>query len=176
MHGGGLGGLAPGQWSDDTEMAICIAQVAATGAELRSEGALDAIAAGFLRRLADGPPDIGVQTGRVLREAAGAGGGADDMRRIAVDLHGQTGRTVGNGSLMRTSPVPLAHLGDADATVVAARAVSELTHHDPVAATPASCGAWLSTTRCAPASWTYGSASTTSTPATGQRFWTRPRR
>ena len=34
---------------------------------------------------------------------------------------------------MRTSPVALAHLGDPDAIADAARAVSALTHHDPVA-------------------------------------------
>jgi ADP-ribosyl-[dinitrogen reductase] hydrolase len=49
MLGGGLGHFAPGEWSDDTDMAVCIAQVAATGADLRTPYALDAIADGFLR-------------------------------------------------------------------------------------------------------------------------------
>ena len=31
MLGGGLGGIVPRQWSDDTEMACAIAEVAATG-------------------------------------------------------------------------------------------------------------------------------------------------
>ncbi|WP_222426587.1 ADP-ribosylglycohydrolase family protein [Amycolatopsis rhizosphaerae] len=44
MHGGGLGGYAPGQWSDDTEMTVCLARVAATGLDLRTEDALNAIA------------------------------------------------------------------------------------------------------------------------------------
>jgi hypothetical protein len=64
MLGGGLGGIAPGQWSDDTEMAICIAQVAATGADLRTDEAQERIAQGFLRWYQDGPPDIGVHRGR----------------------------------------------------------------------------------------------------------------
>ena len=29
MKGGGLGPYAPGEWSDDTQMALCIAQVSA---------------------------------------------------------------------------------------------------------------------------------------------------
>jgi ADP-ribosyl-[dinitrogen reductase] hydrolase len=49
MLGGGLDGIAPGQWSDDTEMAVCIAQVAATGADLRTDEAQERIAQGFLR-------------------------------------------------------------------------------------------------------------------------------
>ena len=46
LLGGGLGDYAPGQWSDDTEMAMCIARVAATGADLRTPDALDAVADG----------------------------------------------------------------------------------------------------------------------------------
>ena len=55
------------------------------------------------------------------------------MREAAAELHERTGRTAGNGSLMRTGPVALAHLGDAGAIVEAARAVSALTHYDPIA-------------------------------------------
>ncbi len=35
MIGGGLGGFEPGEWTDDTSMAIAIAETAATGADLR---------------------------------------------------------------------------------------------------------------------------------------------
>ncbi len=132
MLGGGLGGLAPGQWSDDTEMAAVIARVAATGADLGSEEALEAVAQGFLGWCAADPPDVGIQTRRVL-SAVGDGPVAPQLRAAAAHLHARTGRTAGNGSLMRTSPVALAHLGDPDALAGAARAISELTHHDPVA-------------------------------------------
>uniref|UniRef100_UPI00055A42B4 ADP-ribosylglycohydrolase family protein n=1 Tax=unclassified Streptomyces TaxID=2593676 RepID=UPI00055A42B4 len=47
MIGGGLGPYEPGEYSDDTQMQVCVAQVAATGADLRGPEALDAIAAGF---------------------------------------------------------------------------------------------------------------------------------
>jgi ADP-ribosylglycohydrolase len=130
MVGGGLGGFAPGQWSDDTAMAVCIAQVTATGADLTTEAGLDAVAAQFLAWYADDPPDIGIQTRAVLG-AVSSGAGAAQLRAVSEALHRQTGRTAGNGSLMRTSPVALAHLGDPSAISDAARKVSELTHFDP---------------------------------------------
>ena len=43
MVGGGSFGWEPGEWTDDTSMAIAIAEVAATGADLREEQALDAL-------------------------------------------------------------------------------------------------------------------------------------
>ena len=43
MAGGGAFGWEPGEWTDDTSMAIAIAEVAASGADLRDENALDAI-------------------------------------------------------------------------------------------------------------------------------------
>jgi ADP-ribosyl-[dinitrogen reductase] hydrolase len=142
MLGGGLGGYAPGQWSDDTEMACAIAQVGARGADLRADAALDAIAAGFLRWHADGPADIGVQTRSVLAPLQGIGesGAAAQMRARAAQVHGSTGRSGGNGSLMRTAPVALAHVGDPAAIAAAARAVSALTHFDPQAGD--ACALW----------------------------------
>ena len=137
MLGGGLGGIAPGQWSDDTEMACAIALVSATGADLRTDAALDAVAAQFSRWYADGPPDIGIQTRAVLSQHPQD---ARQMRDVAHQLHERTGRTAGNGSLMRTSPVALAHLGDSEAIADAAKAVSSLTHADPVAGD--ACALW----------------------------------
>jgi ADP-ribosylglycohydrolase len=43
MVGGGAFGWEPGEWTDDTSMAIAIAEVAATGADPRQEESLDAI-------------------------------------------------------------------------------------------------------------------------------------
>ena len=41
MVGGGAFGWQPAEWTDDTSMAIAIAEVAATGADLRQEKALE---------------------------------------------------------------------------------------------------------------------------------------
>ncbi len=129
MIGGGLGGFAPGEWTDDTAQGFAILDVAATGADLRTEAALDAIAANFAKWYAAGPPDVGIQTSAVL-SLAGRDATAAAMTEAARQVHARTGRSAGNGSLMRTAPVALAHLDDPDALVEAALAVSALTHHD----------------------------------------------
>jgi ADP-ribosylglycohydrolase len=97
--GDGPGPDVPGECSGDTQTAVCIAEVAAGGADLREPAALDQIAAGFVR--------LGVLA--------------------------RTGPEAGSGSLLRTAPVALSRLEDPQATAEAARAVSELTHHDPIA-------------------------------------------
>ena len=73
--------------------------------------------------------DVGIQTSSVLRTARWLGLNAHTAREASAALHERTGRTAGNGSLMRTAPVALAYLDDEVALVEAARAVSELTHH-----------------------------------------------
>lgn len=130
MIGGGLGGFAPGEWTDDTTMAWCILDVAASGADLRSEGALTRIARNFRQWYETRPPDIGNQTRGVLGGAGSEPTGAV-LTAASYELHAQTGHTAGNGSLMRTAPVALPHLGDAEAVAEAARKVGALTHYDP---------------------------------------------
>ncbi len=132
MIGGGLGGFDPGEWTDDTAQAVAIARVAATGADLRTAESLDAIADGFGAWFSAHPPDVGIQTAAVLR-ASGPRASAATMTAAAKQVHDRTGRSAGNGSLMRTAPVALAHLHDPRALVEAAMAVSALTHHDPLA-------------------------------------------
>jgi ADP-ribosyl-[dinitrogen reductase] hydrolase len=139
MVGGGLGGFAPGEWSDDTAQAFSILEVAATGADLRSTEALDAIAQNFADWHAGGPADVGIQTSAVLRRA-GARPTAAELTAAATAVHEQTGKSAGNGSLMRTVPVALTHLDDPSALVEAAMKVSALTHHDPMAGE--ACAVW----------------------------------
>jgi ADP-ribosyl-[dinitrogen reductase] hydrolase len=111
-------------------MAIAIAQIAARGLDLRQEDALDSITSrwhGWSRYA----KDVGVQTRSVLDQAGRTGIiSAHTARTESAGLHQLTGRTAGNGSLMRTAPVALACLDDPTALVQAARAVSELTHYD----------------------------------------------
>jgi ADP-ribosylglycohydrolase len=132
MVGGGAFGWEPGEWTDDTSMAIAIAEVAATGADLREEEALDAIVTRWYE-WSQHAKDVGVQTRSVLSRAGQDGISAQTARAESAALHQRTGRTAGNGSLMRTAPVALAYLDDEAALVEAARLVSELTHFDPEA-------------------------------------------
>jgi ADP-ribosylglycohydrolase len=130
MKGGGQIGWEPGEWTDDTSMAIAIAEVAASEADLRQEGARDRIAARWADWAATAP-DVGIQTGEVL--AAVRRGTAAEALAASRDLHERTGQTAGNGSLMRTAPVALAYLDDPDGLTEAATALSALTHYDPEA-------------------------------------------
>jgi ADP-ribosylglycohydrolase len=132
MVGGGV--WEPGEWTDDTSMAIAIAEEAAKGADLLDTAAQDAIVARWHRWMRDAK-DVGIQTRSVLTAAGRDGISAARARAEAAKLHQRTGRTAGNGSLMRTAAVALAYLddGDEDALVAAARALSELTHFDPEA-------------------------------------------
>ncbi|MFI7668938.1 ADP-ribosylglycohydrolase family protein [Nocardia sp. NPDC049526] len=120
MIGGGPCRWAPGQWTDDTSMAIAIALAADKGPGID----LDEVAAGFVQWFDSDPPDIGIQTRAVLSVRPRS---ARDMQVQAMSLHGKTG---GNGSLMRTAPVALAYLGEADECVRMAGAIGALTHHD----------------------------------------------
>ena len=64
MIGGGLSNGAPGEWTDDTQMAVAILDVIARG-----NPDLDAIGANFLAWYTAGPADIGNQTRSVLSTA-----------------------------------------------------------------------------------------------------------
>lgn len=161
MTGGGLGGFAPGEWSDDASMAVAIARVAATGADLTSEAALDQIAEGFLEWYDGGPADIGVQTSSVLgstrrRFDAGEVGAARVMTEEAAVYTAARTHSAGNGALMRTAPVALAHLGDRDGLARAARLVARLTHGDPLAGD--SCVLWCDAIRVAVLEGTFAPA------------------
>ena len=124
MIGGGIGPWEPGEWTDDTQLTICIARAAV-------EAELEPIAVGerFKAWFAGGPKDVGHQTGLVLAAADDAAA----MAEHAAELYAQRPRaSAGNGSLMRTAPVALAHLGDDAALATTARAVSDITHGDPL--------------------------------------------
>ncbi|MCW2516332.1 MAG: ADP-ribosylation/Crystallin [Mycobacterium sp.] len=131
MVGGGAFRWAPGEWTDDTSMAIAIAEVAATGVDLRETSAQDAIVErwhGWSRTATD----VGNQTRSVLDRAKAEGGWAATALATSRALHERSRHTGGNGALMRTAPVALAYLGDdEDALVSAAREISALTHFDP---------------------------------------------
>src|SRR6478735_1054278 len=124
MIGGGPFGFVPGEWTDDTSMAVAVARVTATGTDLRTPAGLDAVAAGFAEWYASHPKDIGNQTRAVLsaRDKSGVA-----MQTTARGLRGRKG---GNGSLMRTAAVGIAYLDDASACLEAAEQVSALTHDD----------------------------------------------
>ncbi|MER5549920.1 ADP-ribosylglycohydrolase family protein, partial [Streptomyces sp. NPDC002589] len=133
MVGGGLGPYKPGEYSDDTQMHVCIAAVTSTGADLTSIAALDQIARNFHRWRDGGASDIGNQTRSVLGAAKARKEGTPSQA-MAAEADAYTARnrfSAGNGSLMRTGIVALAYLDDVEGMVRAATLISSLTHSDP---------------------------------------------
>ena len=150
MKGGGPFGFAPAEWTDDTSMAIPIAQAlleAASDAGSSSPAALTMMVRAWTAWAAEAK-DVGAQTSSVIaaaRRLASAAGRskvhAADFSAAAADFHARTGRSAGNGSLMRTAPLALAYLDRDPAELMAAAGVlSALTHADPDA--QEACGLW----------------------------------
>ncbi|MEU1431544.1 ADP-ribosylglycohydrolase family protein [Nocardia sp. NPDC005746] len=124
MKGGGAFRWAPGEWTDDTAMAVAVARAAAVAGDLCSPEGLDAVAAEFVAWWDAEPVDIGNQTRQVLEHRDRTG------RAMQLRAHDLPGLKAGNGSLMRTAPVALAYLDDAEKCGKAAKLVSSLTHYD----------------------------------------------
>lgn len=145
--GTGYFGTAPGEWTDDTSMAVPILQQLALGRPLCQSATLATISEDW-RIWAQTAPDVGVQTRGVL-SALGPGHNEEDARAAARRTHMTTGRSGGNGSLMRTGPVALGYLGEGEQPrlVKAAGRVAQLTHweNDNVDA----CALWSLAIRCA---------------------------
>ncbi len=119
----GGGGWDPGEATDDTQMAVHVAE------SLLERDGLDLpdLFARFQRWVTDGPKDVGLQTEDVLTNGL--------PWDLAAAIHFQTThRAAGNGSLMRaaTSAVYFAHAGR-QATMNAARRIAALTHGDSAA-------------------------------------------
>ncbi len=93
MVGGGV--WEPGEWTDDTSMAI--AEGAAGRADLREETVLDRIVERWQEWM-QAAKGVGIQTSQVLRTAGSLGLSARTAREAAAALHNRTGRTAGNGS------------------------------------------------------------------------------
>lgn len=122
MVGGGPFDLRPGEWTDDTSMALCLAD------SLIERGRLDEgdLLRRFCRWFRDGENSI---TGRCF-DIGNVTATALTHFEQAGDIHaGPTDRmTAGNGSLMRLSPVAVRYWNDPDRLRDTARRQSYTTH------------------------------------------------
>src|SRR3954447_16635088 len=119
MCGGGP--WEPGEFTDDTQMALLVAS------SLVDRGGLDEadLFDRFRVWVAADPKDVGIQTRAVL-------GSGQPWDVAATEHFHRTGRAAGNGSLMRTTPAAIQFSRDGrGATMDAARRISALTHGDP---------------------------------------------
>ncbi|MWB99333.1 ADP-ribosylglycohydrolase family protein [Agromyces seonyuensis] len=132
LHAGGPWEL--GEWTDDTSMAVPILRALARGERVEDAAVLGGIVAEW-RGWAVDAKDVGIQTRQVLARTDPDASGvrlAGSAYAAASTVHRIAGRSAGNGSLMRTGPLALGYLDDADAPALAtaARSVSELTHYE----------------------------------------------
>jgi len=130
-------GWEPGEWTDDTAMALCLAEcIGDRGMPID----LDDLTRRYVDWASSRPKDIGITTRRALAGAENA----DQARDNARALHEQSGRTAGNGTVMRAAPLAFAPAPRED-ILLAARNDARLTHWDDVAgdASAALCSALL---------------------------------
>jgi ADP-ribosyl-[dinitrogen reductase] hydrolase len=123
MTGGGS--WEPGEWTDDTALALCLAE------SILARGLLDTddLASRYIAWANETPKGIGRTTRAALKGARDAA----HARLQTREHHARTGFTAGNGTVMRAAPIALAANSVEEASS-AARADALLTHHDPAAA------------------------------------------
>ena len=123
MIGGGSFNWAPGEFTDDTQMAVALAE-----ALLAVDGYDPDVVWAHFRAWVRTAKDVGITTSYALQH--------DDWRGAAASSHEATnGRSASNGCVMRIAPVGVigVRLGR-DETFRIAVAQAALTHHDPAAA------------------------------------------
>jgi ADP-ribosyl-[dinitrogen reductase] hydrolase len=127
MVGGGPFELQPGEWTDDTSMALCLAESLIARDGLDRQDLMER----FVRWWRHGENshngrcfDIGITTREALHRFLATGdpvaGSVDPMK-------------AGNGSIMRLAPVALRWAGSREQAIAAARAQSVTTHAAPAA-------------------------------------------
>ena len=117
------GRVRAGTFTDDTEMALALAE------SLLAYAPLDPVdlAQRFVAWYRAGPDDVGIHTSRVLSRIA-----AGEPWQEAVELVQRLKPdSAGNGSVMRCWPVVLAHWDDLDQMLAGSRLQSRVTHPHP---------------------------------------------
>lgn len=130
LVGGGPFGLEPGQWTDDTSMALCLAE---SLVECQSFHPLDQIER-YRRWFREGYLS---STGECFDIGTTVRTALDRFERTGEPFSGPMGRmTAGNGSLMRLAPVPMAY-AQTPAEAVVRSGDSSLTTHGAIVAVDA---------------------------------------
>ena len=122
MTGGGPFDLAPGQWTDDTSMALCLAE------SLVAKKAFDPVdqMERYLKWYREGYLS---STGECFDIGNTVRGALHRFERSHDPYCGSTDpRSAGNGSLMRLSPVPLAYSRDPEKAIQLSGDSSRTTH------------------------------------------------
>jgi ADP-ribosylglycohydrolase len=127
MIGGGLFHLKPGEWTDDTSMALCLAESLITKREFDPIDQLER----YLKWYKEGYLssngicfDVGITVLSSLMR----------FKETRSPYCGPTDEyTAGNGSLMRLAPVPLFYANDPELGIMISGESSRTTHQAPIA-------------------------------------------
>lgn len=123
MLGGGPHRLVPGETTDDTQMAVCLAR------SLRECGRYDAAdAMGRYKEWLPRAFDAGTLTRETVSEARDLPSWSSAAKASWLR---QSKNAAGNGSLMRSAPIAVAFAEDRDERISASLEDSSLTHYDP---------------------------------------------
>ena len=126
MLGGGCNDLAPGETMDATEMMLCLAESLADSGDFEPEDIMQRYSAWF----AASPRDVSL-TVRTAMLSYRAGTHWDVASRRAFEILGSP--SAANGSIMRTAPIGLRFLNDAEQRRDCSQRESMLTHFDRLA-------------------------------------------
>ncbi len=122
LIGGGPFNLRPGQWTDDTSMALCLAESLISCPEFNPSDQMDR----YVRWYKEG-----------YLSSTGTCFDIGNTVRAALENYQQTGqpyagsekpRTAGNGSIMRLAPVPLRYAANSQLAINLAAESSRTTH------------------------------------------------
>lgn len=129
--GGGAFHWAPGEVTDDTDMALCVARgIRHAGLDASIAKIVDAVGAEFMSWRAKDPPDIG----NIVRLALGEFARLGDWAKVAQAVKADRGEyAAGNGALMRTLPISLFWPKDIERVRAVSLALTHMTHPHPEA-------------------------------------------
>lgn len=129
--GGGAFRWAPGQVTDDTDMALCVMRgLRDAGLEAPLSKIVDSVGAEFMKWRARNPPDIG----NIVRLALDTFARVGDWKIVARAVQADRGEyAAGNGALMRTLPISLFWPQDIERVKAVSLALTHMTHPHPEA-------------------------------------------
>ncbi|WP_366924709.1 ADP-ribosylglycohydrolase family protein [Metallumcola ferriviriculae] len=124
--GGGWLDLKPGEFTDDTEMTLSVAE----GIVAAPDNPVGQIGKGFIDWFNTGPKDVGNTIRTSLSNYVILDNWDEASKHTAKSLDG---KTAGNGALMRTLPISFAYYGDPEKIADRSRRICRMTHWDMIA-------------------------------------------
>jgi ADP-ribosyl-[dinitrogen reductase] hydrolase len=117
--------LRPGEWTDDTEMTLMLAETISKGLPID----FNQLANRYIAWADSMPKDIGTTT----RQALAKSSGFKESTKRAADFYQLTKRSSGNGTIMRSSPLAFLPVDDNELFDIV-KVESAITHGSPEAA------------------------------------------